>query len=55
MILNPFRRRKPTPSEAARVLSELACLGPRERIRERARLMCAELGKPIPQALQTKD
>jgi hypothetical protein len=42
-------RRKPTPSEAARVLSELSCLSNRERIKARARLMREQMGlEPAP-------
>lgn len=41
-----FRKRKPEPSEAARVLAEMACLSQRERIRARARLMRQEMGLP---------
>lgn len=38
--------RKPSPSEAASVLSELACLSGRERIRARCRIMEAQMGRP---------
>lgn len=44
--MNPFRRRKPTPSEAAAVLNELRCLNYRERVRARARLMREQMGMP---------
>lgn len=49
-----FRRPPPTPSEAGRILSEMACLNDRERIRARARLMCIQQGKPIPDILQPR-
>lgn len=54
MNLNPFRRRKPTPAEAAHVLAELACLNSRERVRARARLMCEQMGRPIPPELEPR-
>ena len=41
-----FRRRKPEPAEAARVLAELACLNQRERIRARCRIMREQMGLP---------
>ncbi len=41
-----FRKRKPEPSEAARVLAEMACLSQRERIRARCRIMRDQMGLP---------
>lgn len=52
MNLNPFRRREPTPSEAARILSEMACMSQRERIRARCRLMAADMGRDVPDVLK---
>ena len=51
MNWNPFR---PTPSQAGKVLSELACLAPRERIRARARLMREQQGLPPHPALRSR-
>ena len=50
--MNWFLRRKPTPTEAAKVLAELACLSNRERIRARARIMCEQMGQDVPAALK---
>jgi len=52
--MNPFRRKPPTPSDAGRILSELACMNDRERIRARARIMCEALGRPVPDILQSR-
>lgn len=52
MNLNPFRRREPSPSEAARVLSELACMTQRERIRLRCRIMAEQMGRELPDILK---
>lgn len=49
-----FRRKKPTPSEAARVLNELRCLDYRERVKARARLMREQLGLPPVDALEPR-
>ena len=51
MNWNPFR---PTPSQAGKVLSELACLSVKERYRARARLMCEEQGLPPHPALRSR-
>ena len=51
MNWNPFR---PTPSQSGRVLSELACLTLRERIRARARLMREQQGLPPHPALRSR-
>lgn len=50
--MNLFRRRKPTPTEAAQVLAELSALSARERIRARARIMCEQMGRPVPEVLR---
>ncbi|WP_156424907.1 hypothetical protein [Novosphingobium fuchskuhlense] len=39
-------RRRPTASDAGRTLSELRCLGDRERYRAKARLMRSDMGLP---------
>jgi len=50
--MNLFRRRKTTPTEAAQTLAELSVLAGRERIRARARIMCEQLGRPVPEVLR---
>ena len=44
----------PTPSEAGKVLSELACLNDRERVRARTRLMREQLGLPASPLLEPR-
>lgn len=58
-ILAILKRTTPAPepvtaSDAARVLAEFRCLSDRERIRARARLMCEQQGKPVPQCLEPR-
>jgi hypothetical protein len=43
------------PSAAGRALAEMACLSARERVRERTRLMCRDMGIPVPPVLVRKD
>ncbi len=52
--MNLLRRRKPTPAEASAVLNELRCLDYRERVRARARMMCEQLGRPVPPELEPR-
>lgn len=47
-----FASRAPTPSDAARVLAERRVQGERELVKARARQLCIEIGKPVPEALQ---
>jgi len=49
-----FTPKRPTPTEAARVLSELSCLSDRERIRARTRMMRADMGLPPINALRPR-
>ncbi len=51
--MNPFRKRHPSPSEAARTLGNLATMSERERIRARARQMRCDLGLPPSPALES--
>jgi hypothetical protein len=50
LISRLFKR--PTPTDAGRILSELACLKGRERVKARARLMRVQLGLPEKEALR---
>lgn len=45
---------KTDPSAAGKVLSELACLAPRERVKARARMMRAQMGLPPLPALEPR-
>lgn len=55
------RRREVQPpshddaSAAGRALAELACLGPREKVKARARLMREQMGLPPLAALEPRD
>lgn len=43
---------RPSIEDSARHLSEWRCLNERERRKARARLMCIEMGREIPEALR---
>lgn len=52
--MNLFRRRAPTPSDAGRMLAELACLNDRERYKARARQMREAMGLPASPVLDPR-
>jgi hypothetical protein len=54
MKLWPFTAAKaaPTPSDAARALSQHRIATERERIHAKARQLCIEAGRPVPEAIQ---
>lgn len=52
MRLWPFRTPPPSIEDSARHLSQWHCLNERERTKARARQMCVEMGREIPEALR---
>lgn len=52
MKLWPFRAAPPSIEDSARHLAQWSALNARERSKARARAMCIEMGRDIPEALR---
>ena len=47
-----FRRSPPSIPDCGRQLAEHRCLNERERVKARARIMCEQMGRPVPKVLR---